>query len=462
MRTSNELKGTVQNSEKGTERGQTESAVHLCEPRRRRAKGHVDHWYSRLKKRSYLDRDGKVVEIPDWQVRIKQKGKECWFNLRTPNQTAAARKAKEIYTFLEANGWEPTLAKFKPRTAPSDEITLEQFAEIYRKALNRVDDPPSKPTAERYLKSLFFICKRLNIRKLSNLTAEKVKGFVGDYLEAGRKEGRDEDSVKTSCNAILRNAGALFSKQMLSEYHSTGLLLVNPIAGQKLRRVTIKPYSPLQREALDAIWRDAVKLRDGDSDAPQPPTKPGKRWQETDLRKPHPEAYAILLLELGLGLRRNEADKAQWDWFFTGKDGRHFLKVQKTLYFTPKSKESREIPVEELLYQAIQETRSKVSSFVVGGRLPRTYSKTNAPKNLVYRCDLHHRALAAWLRTRHGITDNKPCHLLRKEFGSYVATSFGLFAAQRMLGHSSPAVTERFYAGLTQLPELNHAKFNQA
>ncbi len=56
---------------------------------------------------------------------------------------------------------------------------------------------------------------------------------------------------------------------------------------------------------------------------------------------------------------------------------------------------------------------------------------------------------------------SNPCQLLRKEFGSYVATSFGLFVAQRYLGHSNPTVTKAFYAGLTNLPELKHAKIPQ-
>jgi len=45
--------------------------------------------------------------------------------------------------------------------------------------------------------------------------------------------------------------------------------------------------------------------------------------------------------------------------------------------------------------------------------------------------------------------------MLRKEFGSYVATSFSLFHAQKLLGHSSPSVTSDYYAGLTGLPDLN-------
>lgn len=55
--------------------------------------------------------------------------------------------------------------------------------------------------------------------------------------------------------------------------------------------------------------------------------------------------------------------------------------------------------------------------------------------------------------------DSIPCHRLRKEFGSAVTTTFGLFAAQKILGHSSPLVTEAHYAGLTNLPLLEQAGF---
>jgi integrase len=156
-------------------------------------------------------------------------------------------------------------------------------------------------------------------------------------------------------------------------------------------------------------------------------------------------------------MRREEADKGQWDWFFTSRAGRRFIEVRKTEYFTPKGKRRRILPVEPCLWEAIHTTRSDLTPFIVPGKTPKTYTPETEPKNIVYRCDQDHRVLVAWLK-KMGIKDDKPCHLLRKEFGSYVATSFGLFAAQRLLGHSSPVVTDAFYAGLTNLPELHHAK----
>ena len=81
-------------------------------------------------------------------------------------------------------------------------------------------------------------------------------------------------------------------------------------------------------------------------------------------------------------------------------------------------------------------------------------------KSSVYRCEEAHRVLVFWLR-RQGVTDPKPCHALRKEFGSYVATCFSLFHAQKLLGHSTPAVTSAYYASLTDLPELQPSRMGQ-
>src|SRR5262249_15286739 len=155
--------------------------------------------------------------------------------------------------------------------------------------------------------------------------------------------------------------------------------LTNPFEGQKLRRIKLRSYSPMNRDKLDAIWTGAAKLRDGDPEA-LPPSRPerragekAKRWKEPNFRLPQLGAYVLRLLELGLGLRRHEADKAQWDWFFTDANGRHYIEIRATPYFTPKSKESRIVPVEKLLYDAIQASRAQVCPFVVPGRLPKHY-----------------------------------------------------------------------------------------
>jgi len=66
----------------------------------RPAKTHPDYWRERLQRRSYKGGDGQVVEMPEWHVRIAFRGRREWFNLETPNQAAAATKARDIYLSL--------------------------------------------------------------------------------------------------------------------------------------------------------------------------------------------------------------------------------------------------------------------------------------------------------------------------------------------------------------------------
>lgn len=418
-------------------------------------KTHQDYWQSRLRKRSYVS-DGARVEIPAWQVRVWHLRREEWFNLETSNKAAAAIKARDIYLMLKSAGWDVTLGKYKPRGPQKDRQTIDGFIQLFRESILTLDDAPAQITAERYISSLLIIARHLKLTKLADLTPEAVKRFVCEYVALGKKLGRAENSIKNSCNAVLRNAAAMFSRRLIAEYSGRGLAVKNPFEGQKLRRVEIKGYTPLQPEVLNKIWAEAQLLRDGNPSAPTPESSTG-RWGPPDFKIPHPDAYLVLLLELGLGLRRNEADSAQWDWFFE-REGRYFLEVRETQFFRPKNKERRVIPVEKALHDALVAMRKQVSPFIVPGRLPkRLDDPKRAKKSRVYRCDRAHRVLTYWLRQR-GIDDDKPCHLLRKEFGSYVATAFGLFHAQKMLGHSSPQVTEAFYAGLTNLPELKHAK----
>jgi len=83
------------------------------------------YWHDVIFKLIYT-RDGKTGCIEDWAARIQWRGRRKLFNLKTPNKTAAAAKAKEIYTTLVGAGWNATLEKLKP--------------EMQRKAVSTVCD----------------------------------------------------------------------------------------------------------------------------------------------------------------------------------------------------------------------------------------------------------------------------------------------------------------------------------
>jgi integrase len=64
---------------------------------------------------------------------------------------------------------------------------------------------------------------------------------------------------------------------------------------------------------------------------------------------------------------------------------------------------------------------------------------------MVYRCKTSCAALYAWLRTK-GITALKPLHELRKELGALLASSHGIYVAQRGLRHANISTTAKTYA----------------
>ena len=256
----------------------------------------------------------------------------------------------------------------------------------------------------------------------------------------------------------MRNCSALFAPRMLRAYAKHGLEdQINPFSTIDLPPVRLAPYSPLPTGLLEKVCSKAQLLKTGDKKA-KAPVRVRTRSLGPDFREPQLGSYLLFLLELGLGLRRNEADKAEWDWILPSIDERHIIEVRETPYFLPKNKQRRIIPVPPQILTEISKFRRSDDPFIVPGRPPKIYKPEEASTNINYRCDDSHRALVEWLKMN-GVQDSKPCHRLRKEFGSAVATTFGLFAAQRMLGHSSPNVTEAHYAGLTQLPHLEKAGF---
>jgi len=64
------------------------------------------------------------------------------------------------------------------------------------------------------------------------------------------------------------------------------------------------------------------------------------------------------------------------------------------------------------------------------------------------RCHRTWKALTKWLKSK-GEADAKPVHALRKSIGSLMANKFGIHAAQRLLRHTSPTITSKFYTDRT-------------
>lgn len=394
-----------------------------------------------------------------FSMRVMHLGSRRRFTTGESALKQAQAKARAIMADIQSKGFEEAVRLHARRRdeTPSDP-TLNEFGDLYRKVASGFDQRPGNTTAERYIRCLVRIGESVGARRVSAITPEKIETFKESYLRQAREKGRSETSMRTTLNGVLRNAAALFSAQALQSYRRLGMNLESPFKGSQIRGVRIASYSPLPRDMIQQIWTRSQLLRDGDPSAlPVDESLPPR--EQIDFSEPHWDAYVLLLLELGLGLRRNEADKAEWSWFNSDSKGRQFIEVRATDYFLPKSKQSRIVPVEEALWVALKAAKTD-ERFVVQGGIPRTRESCNETKSAVYRCDRGHRVLVQWLREQ-GVDDPKPCHRLRKEFGSYVSTTFGLFHAQRFLGHSSPNVTAAYYAGLTDMPVISPSLMGQ-
>ena len=437
MKTTLEQKRTVRNSENRTETGQWNG-----EPKaRKRSKlprTHQDYWLGKLRKRSYLAPDGKTeIEIPLWQVRLFHVGKEAWFNLGTANQAAAAVKARDIYVFLKANGWDAALAKFKPESdiAPRLNLTVGGF-------LNAVK-------ATGYLRLRTFLnyqnCLRTIVSEIFGVRTDESKY---DYRQGGnqkwveridgtrlervtparvtewqqrrvKKAGNSPmaiASAKRTANSYVRCARSLFGKDILKRVRGVQLPPKLPFDGLELfESGNMKYVSKIDVHALIAAARNELKPQE-------------------------PEIYKAFLLGLFAGMRRGEIDLAEWGMV----DWQHgVLKLEETDWLHLKTHDSAgEITIDaEVIAELRQLLPTSKSTFIItSDRPPR-----NDSARPYYRCEPIFDRLNEWLRSK-GVKANKPLHEMRKEIGALIATEHGIYAASRFLRHSDITTTARHYA----------------
>lgn len=391
----------------------------------------------------------KKENSPYLHVRVMVDGKRRQFSTGERLERAAKSKASAILSDIRSRGFKEAIQLHarKKEEVLSHNPTLEELGRFYQSNLRFFDKAPSPETGRYYAAMLARIGTLAGVSRLSELTPDAIQKAKAKFLKQAEKDGRHRDATVTTLATIIRNAAAVFSRQSLEVFRQQGFEISNPFSGTKVRGVKVKAYSPMSRELVAAIWTRASLLRDGDPVAGSPDDDDRSG---TDFRQPQTAAFILLILELGLGLRRNEADKARWDWIFQAADGRRYFEVRETVDFRPKSRQSRIIPVAEEVWEALSPLKEDDSVFIVPGPL---LAKPSKKLHRTYRCNSSHEALVFWLK-KSGVTDPKPCHALRKEFGSYVATCFSLFHAQKLLGHSTPAVTSAYYASLTDLPHL--------
>lgn len=434
----------------------------------RSGEGTLAYWKDRLFRNTYTGADGNKVEIPEWYVRLRFDGETRRVRLHTAEKEAAAAEALSLSGRLSKEGWR-AVEMGQARLQATESI--DSFCETYREVSKGLERPPRDISVDNYVRSLKQFAALAGVATLRQLRPEVIEGAREKYRRQARAKKRVASAIENTFAKILRNSAACFSREMLVALKRRGIVVQNPFADVK-KGIEIKPVVPLPESVLQRIEKEVPVLRDGDASAADPSVLPfvashrkkhGRKpqWRAIDFRQPHPEAYVAVLLALKAGLRANEIDKARWSWF--RNDGKGWiLTIAEEEDFTPKGGGQRSIRLATDLYEAIAATRKDASIYMLGERTARpSYSVadgviTVGPKKKSkehYRRPEVLRTAALWLRLR-GLKDASPLHRLRKQFGSTVATAHNLFVAQKYLGHSSPVVTAKHYAGLVGLPEV--------
>lgn len=426
----------LQNSKSGTEMAQSGT-----EKKARLGKTHQDYWPSKLRKRWY-EWEGKTVEIPNWQVRIAHLGRREWFNLGTPNKAAAAATARNIYISLVANGWQSTLAKYKPDMLLSGDVatvgaylqqvkaqsglrqvTFEIYARKFRTlvaGLFNIDGGSEKFDYVNGGRAKWL--ERINRVRLDKLTSDRIENWKTACLkEAEKKNPLAYKQTKTTLNSIIRGSKALFTADITKKISAK---LPSPLPLRDVENVSVERSRYKSTFNVNALLTAANHelARSAGEDAEE-----------------NRECFKIFLLAIGAGLRRDEIDTLSWlqiDWT------RNVIRVETTIHTAAKSHDSEnEVDVDPGLLKILKGYMAESQSqFVISSPIqPRPNVRYHH-----YRCDRLFNRLIKWLRAK-GVASRSPIHCLRKEFGSQIAKQGGIFAASLALRHSDIQLTRDYY-----------------
>lgn len=433
-----EQKEILASSQDRTETGQTNSN----REKPRFARNHQDYWKAKLKRRNYRSRDGGLVEIPEWQVRMFHQGKETWFNLGTANRAAAAIKARDIYMSMISVGWDATFAKYKPDPTVSDEVctvgefladvakrshikpvTLRRYSVKLRKIVADIAGVNAGRKVKGRLSKYDYVnggnkAWRATVdgQSLAILTPEAITAWRNSYVATRSSEPTTRISAERSAASTIRCSRALFTGDVTNMLHVK--LPPNPFSGVKLK----DPGPQRYHSDINPEW--LLKAAATELTAKEP--------------KIGGQEYLALNLCLWAGLRRKEADLLTWKQVDLQNGHVH---VRRTPYFEPKTEESQriiDIPSEAVeVIRAFKE--GSHSEFVLDGSDARPAATYD-----YYRADSTWRTLTAWLKSK-GVRERKAIHMLRKESGSLMASRFGIEAAREHLGHRDIRTTSAHY-----------------
>jgi integrase len=407
------------------------------------SKGDTRYWLARVFKPKSVRGSGRVYTAAFYFARFQSGGRRIAISLGTANQREAAARARDRFLYLCANGWRAFQERYQsgpdlpsePRTnitvgefiaAASSEShlpreTLYPYIRAFRRIVAETCHIKGTPARFDYRGggNREWI-ERIDAVPLAQVTPEKITAWKKEFMAAAGSDVIARRRATTSCNSILRQARALFSRRnVLEKLRSVELPPVLPFDGVQVERRTDTKFYGCGVDPRELL-RDAVD----------------------ELSTDHIEELKVFLLALVLGLRRREVDTLEWQSFDFAAGT---LRVMPTKWYALKTTESAAVlVVEPEILALFRGWRAKArSGFVI-----ETAREPKVVNYQWYRCEEVFVYLLGWLRAK-GVQGNKPLHALRKLYGSVLAEKHGIHAASSGLRHADIRTTAEFYADRT-------------
>jgi integrase len=348
------------------------------------------------------------TEKGSWTYKSQFGGVQNYWPLGTEKKKAL-ELADQIRAHLILNPYQEVLEMYNKKkfaTSKDPTPTISQVVQILKD--NRISSGVGERCLKNYADGLKrfarvvtgekevdgFDLGKLNDNMFRDFKLKSLRGITDQALIASKKR---------TLNSIIRGMKAVFTR--LSIFEGYNLEFVDCVKRQEFFRGLKKQY---RLPALDLIQ------------------KTFDLWPKTD-----GDTHTLIGLALYFGLRRNEIYHARADWFDLGSgDSRARVNIVSENSFKPKGGHEGFTMGSSSIAKAII-NKALGDDYLIGNRVDKG--------NTAFKKCLDQLREIGWERAN-------PLHELRKLFGSYIASTEGIYISQKFLRHADASTTNDSYA----------------
>jgi integrase len=343
---------------------------------------------------------------PHWTAQFVLQGETHKFSTKETNVATAELRVREKI--------EEMVTGYAPLQRPGHKATWATIGDIliaYKTGAIHAKKATLR-TNENALRQIVEAIHQSSVdQPVTVLTRTLVERWMMTKQGLSNLDRRSRRQINLSINSTYKHAKDVFAKKLFSEKYSLLRLPdLSDFLSVPLLPTPSAQWTRIPREQYEAMLKAA-----------------------NELRQTNPDLWLVNLLLRRLGLRNSELAAAERNWIIETETG-YALSIEDRPNFQLKGVRPRTLPLSQDLVDLLLPIKGHLI-------LPNS-TKTD-------RLALIERTHNQWLRTY--IPDRtKGNHELRKQAGSMVLTKQNLAAAQRFLGHSSQATTEKWYATYLQ------------